>query len=326
MILIVFLGSLAMAAAVPQERDEPKDDSDKQPRLATISGSLEIGSATPSKFQLSEFEVTLNQFVHYEPMPLPADWGAKTPEERQAWMQAFPESDEGKAYLARREAQESKRKQFTVELEPDGSFIVYDVPVGTYNLFGRQDVEQEGRLFAVEVYGQIEVGAVDEVKLPPLPLEITRILRVGEVAPEISLKAIDGSGDVRLSESRGKPVLVYFWTAQSPTAESDLKVLRPTYDALHGELGLEILAICADEDLELARQFIREKSPPGMQGASGGWSHAAFRDYGVRSIPQYFLVGPDGTIRFTNQDFYRAFEQPQFEMIPTIRDTLASIE
>ena len=293
-------------------------------KLATLYGSVEAPSELPSSFALDQFPLELTEFLKFKPAPVPNDWSTRTAEQRQAWMQAFPDTAEGKAFLAEREALEKKRKRFPIRIETDGSFIVYDVPPGTYNVYGGQEIEQDQKLFALEVYGQIAVGEVDEIKMPPLPIEVTRLLRTGEAAPEISVAAWDDGPPHRLQAWHGKPVLVYFWTAQAPTAASDLPVLKAMYDVLHPELGLELLAICADEDLGTARQFVETNAPPWSLAASGGWKHAAMQEFGVRSLPQYVLVDSDGKIRLTNPQFYEAFAEPEFDMAKTIHAALTA--
>ncbi len=313
----------SIAQDPPPEKKSGRTDSQPAGKLATLTGAVALGDDLPASFDLAKFPLALTEYMQFPPIPVPADWASRTVEQRQIWMQAFPESDEGKAYLAEREALEKKRKRFEVRFESDGSFTLYDVPPGTYNVYGGQELEHDQKLFVLEVYGQIEVGEVDEVKMPPLPLEVTRVLRPGEAAPAISVAGWDSQSTLTLNEFKDRPVLIYFWTAQSPAAASDLPVLKAMYEQLHPSHDLELLAICADEDAAAAREFVQTNAPPWRQALGGGWSHPSLQDYGVRSLPQYVLIGGDGKILLTNPQFYEAFGQPGFEMAETIRDALS---
>jgi hypothetical protein len=48
--------------------------------------------------------------------------------------------------------------------------------------------------------------------LVPFPLRAQN-LRIGEPAPNFSLARADGSGDVRLSQFRGRRVVIFSWAA-----------------------------------------------------------------------------------------------------------------
>lgn len=65
--------------------------------------------------------------------------------------------------------------------------------------------------------------------------------RVGKLAPEINYKTLEGKR-VRLSEFRGRPVVVTFWGSWCPPCREEF----PALEAAHGryrEAGLEVLAV-----------------------------------------------------------------------------------
>ncbi len=279
---------LACSAAVASGQDNAsaannaeQQESGPDQKLATIYGQLQTGFSLPPEFDIAKFPVSINEIIRVKPMPLPQNWTDLNAQQRQQWVTAFPDTEEGKTYLAEREAIEKKRHRFPVKLDPDASFVVYDVPPGTYNLFGRQDLHSGTRRYAVEVYGQFEVGDVDEVKMTPVPVELTRILQTGEVVPDFEVDELNGDKKTKLADYAGKPVLVYFWTARSPTAASDAPVLKKMYQALHEDRGLELLAICTDEELISAKEFVSQNEIPWPQTACGGWTHPVFKDYGL---------------------------------------------
>lgn len=66
-------------------------------------------------------------------------------------------------------------------------------------------------------------------------------IREGMQAPDFELYKLDGQ-QVRLSALRGRPVLVMFWSTQSPTCADEMPELVSFYESHHLP-GLEVLAV-----------------------------------------------------------------------------------
>ena len=81
-------------------------------------------------------------------------------------------------------------------------------------------------------------------KAEALPVNVETWLLVPVLAPEFSLPDRDGRLE-SLAARRGKPVLVYFWSASSPTSQNDLQQFEKLY-AAWGREGLELLTINVD--------------------------------------------------------------------------------
>ena len=119
--------------------------------------------------------------------------------------------------------------------------------------------------------------------------------REGFAAPDFTLETLEGE-QIRLSDLRGKAVVVNLWASWCPPCRAEMPALQAAYEADH-EQGLEILAVnMTYQDREQdARNFVDDFGltftvPLDRDGAVA-------RQYLMRALPSTFFVGPDGVIR-----------------------------
>jgi hypothetical protein len=304
-------------ASDPQ-KSESGDDSG-----ATIRGRIASAEDAPIEFDLTTLTVAIVEQIRYLPFPLPTDWGTRNEEQRKAWIEEFIASDEGLAFQAKREEQLKKQRRFPLSLEADGAFEVFDVPPGKYNLLGGKEVEVDSKTYAVEVFASIDVGDVDELNLEPLPIEFTRLLAKGESAPEVTVDALQPDQEpISLASFAGKPLLIGFWSADNPAAEHDLQQLQTAFEALSKDQQLNLWTICVDESPDKARTTVASGELRWPQGSTGGWQHPALVEYGVRSVPAYFLIGKDGRLLLSNSDVFDAIGDGSRDLTTVLRDAL----
>lgn len=125
---------------------------------------------------------------------------------------------------------------------------------------------------------------------PALPLTTAQATDpvVGELAPDFSLEAVDGTM-VRLSDERGKPVVLYFWALWCVPCMEELSMLQ----TVEGE-DLVILSIAVREPPDKVRVFASNQAmemsllldPDGRQSDA----------YGVHGLPTSLFVDRDGVI------------------------------
>jgi peroxiredoxin len=120
------------------------------------------------------------------------------------------------------------------------------------------------------------------------------ILAVGDIAYDFELDDFDG-GRVRLSDFRGRPVIVNFWATWCAPCRIEMPELQEAFDQ-HQDEGLAILALDQDEPVERAREFFYDEMglsfTPLVDEKSAIAS--AYSSYSV--LPTTYFIAPDGTV------------------------------
>lgn len=122
----------------------------------------------------------------------------------------------------------------------------------------------------------------------------TRVAREGDAAPDFGLESISGD-KVRLSELRGKVVLVNFWASWCPPCREEIPSLFSLNAALSGK-NFRMLAVAIDEGgRETIENFFRKTgvSLPALFDPGG---HVG-KLYGITGVPETFVIDKRGTIR-----------------------------
>ncbi|RMF47033.1 MAG: TlpA family protein disulfide reductase [Deltaproteobacteria bacterium] len=116
---------------------------------------------------------------------------------------------------------------------------------------------------------------------------------VGGPAPDFSLKATDGR-TIRLSDLRGKVVLVNFWATWCPPCKQEMPSMERLYARLRNQ-GLEILAVNIEADGdEVLPEFLRQHPHtfPVLMDLEG----EVQQTYGVFRFPETFVVDKAGRV------------------------------
>ena len=284
------------------------DQEATEQKRATVKGRFVQSSKKKHQIDFAEFKIKLVEQVVLPDAAPPANWEQMSPEQRAKYVENFKKSKEGKSLLKRREAILANRNIFDVKIEPDGKWIVFDIPPGRYGLVnGRVDKEVGNRKFAYELFGQFVVSEkVDEVALDPIPMLVTPLLTSGENAPTFKVPAMKNQQRlVELDQFRGSAFLLYFWSTESKPSTSYLTELQSRLNSLTGKYKVVLVSVCLDKEKERGQAWLRKNKIAGIHAAAGGLNHAIVEDYGVRSLPSQWLVGPKSKILMTNFDFRR---------------------
>ena len=120
-------------------------------------------------------------------------------------------------------------------------------------------------------------------------------VKKGDKAPEIKLPNIKGDS-IKLSSLRGKYVLVDFCASWSNvSALNNQNLVRCYWKYYHS--NFTIFQVSLDGDYDRWKQSIKDQKLSWTHVRDrNGWNAKAIKDYGVTSIPNGFLVAPDGTI------------------------------
>ena len=211
---------------------------------------------------------------------------------RRGWSDAWTSSQEGAAYL-------QTLHHYFVKPDPDGRFRISGVEPGEYDLAFRLYGSTEGCLVhpvglaVVRVTVPEDRSAVDlgTIRVPALPG-----LKVGDAAPEFEFAGIDGSRQ-KLADARGKYVLVDFWATWCGACVAKIGEVESLRQKYAERLGLVVVGANLDQDVQRAKEFLRDRKLRWEHALLGEWSSTDVpKRFAVSSVPTYVLVGPDGRI------------------------------
>jgi len=125
------------------------------------------------------------------------------------------------------------------------------------------------------------------------PVSTPGVATVGSMAPDFTLTDLSGRR-VRLSDYRGRPVLVSFWASWCIPCRDEVPLLQQAY-LQHRAEHLALLGVTFRDLPSDSRRFLRahHATYPALPDTDGAVATA----YGVRAVPQLFFIGRDGRIR-----------------------------
>jgi thiol-disulfide isomerase/thioredoxin len=129
-------------------------------------------------------------------------------------------------------------------------------------------------------------------------------LAQGKVAPdfeEILAKPLKGKKTMKLSDLKGKVVLIDFWASWCGPCRRENPNVVKTYEKYEKD-GFTILSVSLDNDKAKWLEAIEKDKLvwPYHVSDLGGWNSKVARMYEVSSVPFTVLLGKDGKIIKTN--------------------------
>jgi thiol-disulfide isomerase/thioredoxin len=116
---------------------------------------------------------------------------------------------------------------------------------------------------------------------------------------QFSLRHIDGSGPVKLAESRGKVVVLNFWTTWCAYCNQMESMLADVRTKFAGRDDVVFLSVNADENESLVSPFLQNQKFGGSLVFADGVNQA-FR---VESIPTILVLDKAGKVAYRTQGF-----------------------
>jgi len=132
-------------------------------------------------------------------------------------------------------------------------------------------------------------GFTTDPKKVPSPL-------VGRPAPDFEITALNGDQKIRLSEFKGKPVLLNYWASWCQECKVEAHIL----EAFHQKYGLatqqiKVIGIAIQDTGDKAKAFARLFGKTYFLGQDDATGNIAL-DYGIYGVPETFFIDPEGTI------------------------------
>ena len=111
-------------------------------------------------------------------------------------------------------------------------------------------------------------------------------------APDFEVRLLSG-GAFRLSEQRGKLVLVNFWASWCPPCRDEAPTLERAWQRYRGR-GVVLVGLDVWDGEQDARDFLRRFGVTYPNGPDTDGSAAI--GYGLTGIPETYFIRPDGTM------------------------------
>jgi peroxiredoxin len=232
------------------------------------------------------------------------------PEQKKKWFEDFQKSDAYKQFLAAQTRATDSVRVYPVEMKPDRTFRIEDVSAGTYDLtFSAATASSTGGEQLADAAVSATVpdmpGGHDDhpLELPKVTLQMIQHLKVGDAAPDFTLRTLEGR-DVKLADFRGKYVLLDFWATWCGPCVAELPNVKQAYDSYHDK-GFEIVGLSCDANDEVLNNFTKDKGMPWVQlreatqTEADNW-HPLAKKFHVDGIPAMFLIDRNGILRYVD--------------------------
>jgi thiol-disulfide isomerase/thioredoxin len=188
----------------------------------------------------------------------------------------------------------STRRHYFVKLADDGRLQINGVPPGEYDLVIQLYEQPAGCL--VETIGEKVMPvtvAADDLDLGPVEVPCRSGPRVG--ASLRSIEITDSEGQVRaIRDFAGQFVLLHVWASWCNPCIQSMPSLKASVEQ-HAGAPLTVVGLNVDEDATAARALAKAQELSWAQNYLGANSEL-MRQLAVSSVPAYYLVGPDGNL------------------------------
>ena len=126
--------------------------------------------------------------------------------------------------------------------------------------------------------------------------------------PALVFETLDGEGEIRLSDYRGKAVVLNFWASWCEPCKDEAPLLEEAWQRYRDE-GLVVLGIDAQDFRSDAKQFVEryELTYPIAYDGNG----ASLGRFGNTGFPETWFLGRDG--RLVGEHIVGPFDQERLE-------------
>jgi uncharacterized GH25 family protein/thiol-disulfide isomerase/thioredoxin len=191
------------------------------------------------------------------------------------------------------------RRNYFVKLSDDGRLAIHGVQPGAYDLVIQLYEQPAGCL--IETFGEKVVPitvtadqvASGQLEIGEIEVECRIGLRVG--SDMRAFKITDAAGRVRqINDMEGQYVLLHTWATWCAPCVESMPALVETVKR-YFESPLAVVGLNVDEDTATAKAIAKAQQMGWAQNYLGPDSEL-LRQLAVSSVPSYYLIGPDGKL------------------------------
>ncbi len=200
----------------------------------------------------------------------------------------------------------------------DGSIRIEDVLPGTYELTVKvserfPETSSQGLVRmtidrSIQVASIIKIVTVPEIPggrsrtdepldLGSIPLVLDQGVKVGEVAPEMQAETLDSNKPLKLSDYRGKFVLIVFLNSSTTLSRADVDGLKAVNQAFGKDDRFVMIGLNTDTQGNEAATRAAQYGwtwPQAKLGYAAGWELR--QKYAAYALPSIWLIGPDSKV------------------------------
>ncbi|HZG60044.1 MAG TPA: thiol-disulfide oxidoreductase ResA [Anoxybacillus sp.] len=124
--------------------------------------------------------------------------------------------------------------------------------------------------------------------------EKTTGLEIGNAAPDFALKTLEGK-EIRLSELKGKKVILNFWATWCPPCQAEMPEMQNFYEKYNKDIEILAVNLTSEDSRDKVDSFIKEYGLtfPVVLDEKGD----ILTLYKISPIPTSYMIDSEGIIR-----------------------------